>query len=49
MVSGISPLIRLFCEREVGEGEINILGFLHRLFFLPLFFVAEEGEVSKFP
>ena len=34
-------------EREVGEREINILGFLHQLLFLPLVCITGEGEFSS--
>lgn len=38
---------KTLCEREVGEGEISILGFLPRVVFLPLACVAGEGESSS--
>lgn len=41
------PSLKTFCEREVGEGEISILGFLPPFVFLPLVCVAGEGEFSS--
>lgn len=38
------PSHKTFCEREVGDGEISFVGFLHQLVFLPLVCIAGKRQ-----